>query len=122
MNIFLALAAALSALVALTHLFLGGRSIARPLLQASDLHDVAKYTNYYCWHLVTITLFAMAAAFAWAAAFPEARALAVCWTVLAALFGIWNFALAIWKKQSLLHMPQWILFLGVSVPAFLGVL
>ena len=38
------------------HVVAGGRFVAQPLLQANDLARIAKFTNYYCWHLVTIVL------------------------------------------------------------------
>ena len=120
MNVYLATAAGFSLFTALLHTFLGGREIARPLLDASDINDVAKYTNYYCWHLVTIALFAMAVSFAWTSMNPAAQALAVCWTAIATLFALWSIALVVWKEQSIVAMPQWGLFTAIAVLGLLG--
>jgi len=108
--------------VALTHVILGGREIARPLLNARDMHDVARYTNYFCWHMVTIVLFGQAAAFAWAAVYPDGYELAVAATMLSVLFTLWNLGLVFWKGQSLILMPQWMLFIAVTIPGVWGAL
>jgi len=120
MNTFYLVAAVASVGVALTHFILGGREIARPLLRARDIHDVAKYTNYFCWHMVTIVLVGLAAAYAWAAVYPDGYELAVAATVLCVLFALWNLALIFWKGQSLFRMPQWILFVLVAIPGIWG--
>lgn len=55
MNIWFLMAGLFSFAVCLTHIILGGREAARPLLDA-DLRAIPKYTNYYCWHMVTIII------------------------------------------------------------------
>ncbi len=117
---FLYGAAAVSAVVCGLHVFLGGPTSARPLLRARYLHPVAKYTNYYCWHIVTLVLVAMPVSFAWAARWPEAIELAVLMTALAAAFTVWSGALVVWKQQKPLHLPQWALFLPVTVLGLFG--
>jgi len=122
MNIYLMAASAASFFAFAIHTWVGGPVAARALLNSTDMRDVPKFTNYYCWHLVTITLFAMGVAFAWAAINPSG--LDVAWFAfgLSTSFLIWNLILIIWKKQSFLYMPQWVLFLGISAIALPGMI
>ena len=50
------------------HTFIGGVYVARPLLADRALPKAAKWLAYYCWHIVTMLLFAMAVVFCLAAA------------------------------------------------------
>ena len=109
-------------LVNLLHVFAGGPEIAGPLLRSKDIHDVSKYVNYYCWHLVTLTIGAMGIGFIWASVDPTQSGLAWMWTIMAVLFTLWSVILVIWKKQKPFHMPQWTLFAVVSVLAVLGMI
>ena len=120
MNWFLMAASAAAFATFAIHTWIGGPAIARPLLRAGDIHDVAKYTNYYCWHLVTLTLFAMGGGFAWAAMHPEGIELGWMSFLLSFAFLVWNVLLIAWKKQKPLEMPQWILFLVVSALGAFG--
>lgn len=120
MNSYFALAALLSAGVLAAHVVAGGRFYVRPLLAASDLHPVPKYVHYYCWHIVTMVLAAMAVSFGRAAALPEARELAVLMTVLATGFMVWSLGLVLWRRQRPLRMPQWALFAPISLCGWLG--
>lgn len=113
-NIWLLAAGAAAGLTTLIHIFAGGPSVARPLLAAADIDEVAKMTNYYCWHLVTITLAAMTVAFAYAALTPGEVALATMWTIIAAAFAAWSVALVVWKRQKALDLPQWTLFVVIA--------
>lgn len=117
--IWLYCASALSLFTMLLHVFGGGRSAASPLL-ASDLNDEAKFTNYYCWHMVTITIGCMAVGFALAASGTASADLAIAATLLAALFTVWSVALTLWKKQRLMTLPQWILFLPIAMAGAMG--
>lgn len=109
-NIWLLAAGAAAGITTLIHVFAGGPSVARPLLAAADIDEVAKMTNYYCWHVVTITLAAMTGAFAYAALTPGETALAALWTIVAAAFAAWSVALFVWKRQKAFDLPQWTLF------------
>jgi len=115
-----AAAAALSLLTLGVHLFLGGPGVARPVLAARELDPVAKYTSYYCWHLVSMVIAAMTAAYVRAALEPHARDLAILVTALAAGFAVWSLALAVWKRQRIMVLPQWILFLPIAVLGVVG--
>lgn len=121
-NIWLLVAGLLSLLTAAVHFFLGGREVALPLLQARDINNVAKHTNYYCWHLVTIVLVAMGAGFIHAALQPGDWVGAVTWTGLAGAFTLWNIALILWKRLNPKHMVQWALFLPITATGMIGLL
>ncbi len=118
MNAFLLAAAILTFLTWALHTFMGTPEIARPLL-ASDLPPVPKYTNYYCWHAVTIVLATMAGGYLYAALVDGAGDVAVLVTVLAAGFCLLGLFLMVQKKQRLVDLPQWVLFaiiVAVAVP------
>lgn len=68
MNVGLAGASAAAAVTFLAHWQIGGRYAARPLLASAQLPAVAKWLNYFCWHIVTILLLMMALTLAGAAA------------------------------------------------------
>lgn len=121
MNIYLMSAAALCAVTTFIHCYFGGKYIAEPLLRASDIHDVPKYTNYFCWHLVSAMLAVMTLSFAWAAVIPEAIEAAVMAEALAVTFLVWGVALIVWKRQSFRDMPQWVLFGAVSLAGGVGI-
>ncbi|WP_262689677.1 hypothetical protein [Kordiimonas aestuarii] len=117
MNVYFISAAAVTAVICFIHCWFGGRYVAAPLLQARDLHAVPKFTNYYCWHMVSINLAVMSAAYLWAGLHADAIELAVLAFALSVAFCVWNLALIVWKKQQFHQMPQWSLF---AVGAIIG--
>ena len=119
MNIALAVAALLALLTWGIHTFVGGPRTATPLLE-SAMHPVPKYTNYYCWHLVTLVLFSMAVGFAYAAAVPSGLDIAVLLTVLSASFALWSLALVALSRRKLFELPQWSLFAAITAAALVG--
>lgn len=121
MNEGLGIAALFTGVTWLIHTFIGGPAIAGPLL-ASSLEPVPKLTNYYCWHLVTLTLAAMAIAYGYAAFQPLARDLAVFVTLLALSFMIFGMVLTLWKRRRILELPQWMLFALIVGAATAGLL
>jgi hypothetical protein len=121
MNIALAVAAFLSLLTWGIHTFEGGPRTVKPLL-ASAMRPVPKYTNYYCWHLVTFVLLTMAGGFAYAAVFPSGLDIAVLLTVLSAGFTLWSLALVALSRRKLLELPQWALFAPITAAALVGIL
>ena len=114
MNGFFIAASIASFIAFLIHVFVGGPKIAKPLLEARDIQTVPKLTNYYCWHGITIVLFAMAASFAWAAFYPDGIELAVLATGLSGAFTVWGLGLVTVKGQSTRTMPQWVLFAVIA--------
>lgn len=114
-------AAAVAAFVTfLIHTFLGGREIATPLLAATDLRRIPKYTSYYCWHMVTIVLLAMAAGLAWGG-WSGDRAMVVAVFALAVAFCALSVAMVRAFRVNPWHMPQWSLFLVIAVLSGVGV-
>ncbi len=117
MNFWFLSAAVLSTAICVLHITMGGREAARPLLATTELDHVAKYTNYYCWHLVTIAIAVMAAAFAFASR-PGANAdAAIFASANAIVFALWSVIMIVKHKLSPLQFGQWALFLLVG---FLG--
>ena len=115
MSVFWLAAAVVSAATCGVHTFVGGRVIAGPLLAAGDLRTVPKVTAYYCWHMVTIVLAAMAMGFGWAATNPRGATLACFLAGLAAAFALLNLGLAVaWRLHPLRGLPQWIFFVLIA--------
>jgi hypothetical protein len=119
-NAWLALAALLAAATTLIHAILGGREIATPLLAAERLHAVPKFTLYYCWHLVTIVLAALALAFGLVAIGLGSRDLALFATVGAALFCLWSLGMVGLFRLRIAHFPQWALFAAIAISGTIG--
>jgi len=123
MNIWFLLAGLAALFVCVLHIFGGGKISARPLLESSDLKPVAKYTNYYCWHLVTINIAALGVMFMVAAFVESAIEIAWAATIIAGLYSIWNVILYVWKRDKFRNwyaLPQWLLFLPVAVLGGVG--
>jgi hypothetical protein len=110
-----------SLVVCALHVWLGGREAARPLLD-SELRSIPKYTNYYAWHMVTIVIAAMGAAFAYAALVPDGRDVGLAALGLAIAFTLWSLTLIAWKYRRPTLLPQWLLFLSVSIAGAVGLL
>ncbi len=107
-------AAALAAL----HTFVGTPDVADPLL-ASTLEDRAKYINFFCWHIVTIVLWAVAAGYLWSAIVKHSTELIVFLTIMMACIGIWGVLLPPGVGMSYMTMPQgWLFFPIVTVALF----
>lgn len=120
MNLFLNLAGIAAFAVCLTHLILGGREIVRPFLAVEKMPAIARYTMYYCWHLVTITLVGMALAFVLAAQPGGSRDLALFATVGAASFAALNIGMNLRLRLSFVRHPQGFLFLPVAALGIAG--
>ena len=94
------IAAALAALTFLVHTFVGGRFVARPLLEDRTLPKAAKWLSYYCWHVTTALIAALACAFAAVALSPSA---AVATPILFGLGGL---------SAALSVLSAWVAFKG----------
>lgn len=114
------LACGASTVTFLLHTFVGGPETVKPLL-ASDLGTVSKYTNYYCWHLVTLTLFAMSGFYLIAGLWPSAWELSAAATLLAGSFALWSVSLNLIVRKHPLALPQWILFTPITIFGILGI-
>jgi len=119
MNGFLLAAAVAAVAIAALHIIAGGRYIARPLLD-SALRPVPKLTNYFCWHIVSLVIIALAAAYLRAALVPGSRELAAVATGLSASVALLNAAIVVTQRQSPKLMPQWALFALLTGLGVLG--
>lgn len=116
--LWLWIAAGFAFLTWCVHTFLGQIWIVPPLLNA-PIHVVPKYTHFYCWHLVTLMIAALVAAFAWAALDPAAWEVAVLATVISAIACLWSAVLtATVRRNKPWQMPPWGLF-GLTTGAAL---
>lgn len=123
MNTFLAIAAGLSLFNLALHFFMGGRSIARPLLNDQNLTTEVKYVLYYCWHLVTLAIALQAGLFVVAMlypAMPETNALIIVGTLFAASFAVLGILMAPALRTSYSVLPQGWLFVPVAVCGVVG--
>jgi hypothetical protein len=107
---FLWSAAITSAITFAVHTFIGGRVVARPLLADRSLPKAAKWLAYYCWHITTVLLAAMTAAYGWAAESGEARDLVIVITSLAAVLSILSAGVAMKGSIHPLRFPSTSLF------------
>lgn len=119
-NPWLASASAAACLVLMVHWVVGGGLAARPLLKSVDLQPVARFSVYSTWHQVTVMIAALAVALGLASVAPDLRELAIFAAVLAGCIAVWNLALVISQRQSLVAMPQWLLFGAISALATAG--
>jgi hypothetical protein len=99
------------------HTFVGGAFVARPLLADRSLPKAAKWLAYYCWHLVTILLIAMALAFGAAAAGVSARNAAIGLSVFCAACSLLSIAVTLRAGIAPWRFPSTTLF---AVAAALG--
>ncbi len=120
MNIWFIIAGLFTVFSCALHIFVGGKIAARPLLDARDMSRTAKYTNYYCWHMVTIVLAAMGLMFLWAARHESGIELAVVATVFAVIFMFWSFGVVALSKGKLFQFPQWALFAPIAALGIAG--
>ena len=118
-SLFFWLAGALSAVWFSVHLFVGGRQVAQPLLQATALDPLVRNTQYLCWHFTSVAIATMAGFFLWGA-HTGVSAYAVAGTVLALGFVVVGVGLVLGMKENHLKLPQGWLFLPVAVLGFFG--
>jgi hypothetical protein len=119
---FLVVAGVFSLFTCLIHLFVGGRFIARPLLDADDLRRLPKVTAYYAWHLVTVMLLAMSCGFFLAAAVPGQRILVIVLAIIAGGASILNFGMMLYFKQKPTRLIQWVFFVPITILAVLALM
>jgi len=119
-DVFLGAAGFLCLLAVAIHVAIGGREIARPLLDDENMPRVARRTAYFCWHLVTVLLVGMTAAFVWAAMDPTAWEAAALATVIAIAATALSLTLAIAGEGPASELPQWGLFLMIAGLGWFG--
>lgn len=109
-----------SGITGLTHVFLGGREVAKRLVATDGLVKMSKYTNYYCRHMVTIVLAAQTLTFWLVIQSPDERSLALVATGGAIVFMLWNVIMIANFKLGLRNFPQWILFFPTALLGLAG--
>ena len=118
-NLIFGAAGALAALWFVVHLFIGGRQIARPLLEAHTLNPLVRHTQYLCWHFTTVAIAGMAIFFGMAA-MTGTTAFATSATVLAGGFVVAGVGLVVSLGESHARLPQGWLFLPVAALGVMG--
>ena len=114
-------AAALAVLTFAVHTFVGGVFVARPLLADTGLPKASKWLNYYCWHIATVTILAIAGAFAWSAARGSAELAAFATLLTASVAGL-SGAVALKAGINPLRFPSTSLFTATAACGALGLL
>ena len=120
MNFWFLGAGILATLTCCVHVLAGGIGVARPLLAAKGLATTPRYTAYYCWHLVTLMLAGMAAAFIWLGAGSGSRDLAVAATLCALVSALWNLAMVALFQLRWADFLQWLLFAPMAAMGVAG--
>ncbi len=103
------------------HTIVGGRQIARPLVEAVELSPVVRHTQYLCWHFTTVAIACMVLLFL-LAAITGITAYAISATVLAVGFFLVGVGLVIALGESHVRLPQGWLFLPVAGLGLAGLL
>lgn len=120
MSVWLVLAGISATFTAFVHTFAGQKFVVNPLLRQENFDQVSRYTNYYCWHIVTIVLFSMGVLYFLAAS--DERFFLFAWlaTFYATLFVIWNLIMIAMNGLRLKQFPQWALILPTSILGWIG--
>ncbi len=106
-------AGGLAAIWLIVHTVVGGRQIARPLVEATALSPVVRHTQYLCWHFTTVAIACMAGLFL-LAVLSGIAAYATSATLLAAGFFCVGVGLVVALGESHARLPQGWLFLPVA--------
>ena len=92
------------------HIFVGGYYYVRPLLIDTRLAVPIRIGGYFCFHLVTLDLFALGTGFFVVGIWPKTRILGICLVILCLLSGLLNLGLAFKYRLFPFRLPQWVLF------------
>ncbi|NNC37384.1 MAG: hypothetical protein EX271_09605 [Acidimicrobiales bacterium] len=122
MNMWFVFAGISAVFTACVHTFAGQKFVIRPLLDAPKFDHVSRFTNYYCWHIVTMVLFSMGALYFIAATNSEMIELAWLATIYASLFVLWNLFMIATNRLKPKHFPQWALILPTALFGWAGLL
>jgi hypothetical protein len=102
------------------HTFIGGIYVARPLLADQGLPPAAKWLAYYCWHLVTLMLGALALVFAAMAARSIASDIALALSIFCLCCSALSMAVATRGGIAPLRFPSTSLFAVVGLLGLAG--
>ena len=121
-RILLGLAALLTLLITLAHVFLGGALVVPPLMESADLGEQIAWLLYFCWHDGTVALIVCAIAFAYAALRPGNTALAVFASAIVSGFGVLGMGVALAADGHLWDTPAPYAFGLIGLVGWAGVL
>jgi hypothetical protein len=119
MDLGLGSAAAIAFITFAVHTFVGGVRVARPLLADRSLPPASKWLNYYCWHIVTVLLAAMTAAFSYIALHPDLAGVGKSLGALALILAGLSAAVAFKAGIRPWRFPSTTLFLLMGVAAMI---
>lgn len=122
MNAYFAIAAVFSMFVTGLHFFLGGKRIARPLLDTKTLPNDVRCVQYFCWHITTLSLLLQAILFGIAAGYPAEMSLAIVATAFAGSIAVLGISMPPVLKIGYKTMPQGWLFVPVTALGLAGIL
>ena len=122
MNTYFAIAAVFSLFVTGVHFFLGGKQIARPLLEAKTLPNDVRCVQYFCWHITTLSLLLQAILFGIAAAYPAQLNLAIVAAAFAGSIAALGILMPPALKTGYGTMPQGLLFVPITALGLAGIL
>jgi hypothetical protein len=98
-------AAGWAVMIAVVHVFAGGRDVSAPVAACDALARDVRAVAQMCWHFTTSAILAMAAAFA-AGALWDDRGVVIAATLLAAAFVVVGTAVALRSGVALAKVPQ----------------
>jgi len=118
-DIFLILAAAISAYGLFTHMVRGRRLIVAPLLKA-ELHHVPKHTLAFAWEWGSVTMLVLTVSFLAPVFREDFLPLAMLATVYAYALGALSFLTMRREKFRISQMPQWIAFWAATASGLMA--
>jgi hypothetical protein len=114
------IAAAIAATTFYVHVFIGGPRVASPLLADEKLPKASKWLSYYCWHIVSILLAAMAASFTFVAIGWANAQIALLLGGLSLLFSLLSILVAVKGEINPLRFPSTSLFALIAISSLGG--
>jgi len=111
-------ASGLLVVTALTHAFVGGPEINAPV-QSSGLDPVVRAVSAVVWHALTALFLVLAAALAWTARHNNPLLIWVTLALNLAFIAIFA-AVGVVALGNLTEMPQWTLFVAISLCLLVG--
>ncbi len=114
MHFFHWAAAALAGMTLAVHVFAGGKAVARPLLADTNLPPESKWLNYYCWHITSVMIGFICAAFIWLAISPPQQPMVILLSSLTAAVSLLSAWVAHKGGIHPLRLPSTTLFAAIS--------
>ncbi|MBL4620750.1 MAG: hypothetical protein JKX88_11710 [Marinicaulis sp.] len=114
MSLFLWTAAGLAGVTFVIHVFAGGKVAARPLLADASLPPESKWLNYYCWHITSVMIAFVCAAFIWLGASHPQPPMVILLSSLTASLALLSVGVALKGGVHPLRLPSTTLFAAIS--------